>query len=126
MLKISKAMVAHLIAAPIVLGITVGSAWVAKHFPGLPHLNNEQIAGAGLLVGTAAAAFALHYLKGLREWQRLEAEGIIEVGEGEAQPEKALAAEDVPTKAEADRALAELPEGTAPPAVEGGAPGGGE
>lgn len=126
-MKISKAIVAHVIAVPLVAVLTVGSAWLAKHFPGLPHLNNEEVAGAGLLLGTTAAGVALHYLKGLREWERLEGEGIIEV-EGEA-PEAPLTAEEIPTAptgSEADAAIAALPAPTDAPAVEGGAPGGGE
>lgn len=80
-MKISKAILGHIIAAPLVALVTVGAAWLAKHFPGLPALNNEQVGAAGLAVGTAAAGFALHYLKGLREWQLLEAQGIIDTSE---------------------------------------------
>lgn len=124
MLKISKAQVAHLISVPIVAVLTVGTAWLAKHFPGLPPLSNEIVAGAGLLVGTFAAGVALHYLKGLREWEVLEAEGVISTTD-EA-PEQALAAEDIPPQGTPEQALAALPEGSAPPSTEGGAPGGGE
>lgn len=124
MLKFSKAQLAHFISVPIVAGFTAGGAWLAKHFPGLPHLSNELVSGAGLTIGLFAAGVALHYLKGLREWERLEGEGEIVV-EDEA-PEKPLPPEQIPTPAQADGALAALPEPTAPPTVEGGAPGGGE
>jgi hypothetical protein len=55
------------------------SAWTAKHMPGLPHFSAEEI--TGVMVAGAGAAFgvALHYLKGLREWEKLEAEGFIKV-----------------------------------------------
>lgn len=106
MLKISKAQIAHLISVPLVAVLTVGTAWLAKHFPGLPPLSNEIVAAAGLAVGTFAAATALHYLKGLREWQRLEGEGVISVDETTEQP-----------------ASTAMVPSTDPPPFEGGAPG---
>lgn len=82
MLKISKAQVGHALAGLVLIpAATAVSAWLLKHFPGLPHFSAEQIAIGAYGVGAAAAGLALHYLKGLREWQKLEAEGLIAVDE---------------------------------------------
>lgn len=89
MLKISKAQIAHLISAPLVAALTVGAAWLAQHFPGLPGFNTEEVTGFAGLVGVSAAGFALHYLKGLREWELAEAKGWISTEEEPAAAELA-------------------------------------
>lgn len=55
------------------------SAWSAKHLPGLPYFSAEEVTGWAAAGASAAFGFALHYLKGLREWEKLEAEGQIKV-----------------------------------------------
>jgi hypothetical protein len=125
MFRISKAQIAHLISVPLVIGITEGSAWLAKHFPGAPKVPADFAQAVGAGIGIFAAGVALHYLKGLREWERLEGEGVIKVEEeGDEAPE--AEPPTPPTREEATKAVAELPEPEAPPTTEGGAPGGGE
>lgn len=127
MFKVSKQQIATLLAAPVALAITVGSAWVTKHFPGVKAVDSTEAHVVGGAVGLFAATTILHWLKGNREWERLKAEGELEVDEEDEQP----LADVPPNDARGDRsaaeaALAGLPEPDAPPAIEGGAPGGGE
>lgn len=79
-MTISKAQILSTLSAVVFvpLGAFV-SAWSAKNMPGLPIFSAEEI--TGVMVAGAGAAFgiALHYLKGLREWEKLEAEGVIKV-----------------------------------------------
>ena len=128
MFKISKQQIATVLAAPVALGITVGSTWVAKHFPGAPTIDSTEAHVVGGAVGLYAAGVLLHWLKGNREWERLVGEGEI-VEEDDEAP---LPVDEVPTggarggREAAEEAIAGLPEPEAPPAIEGGAPGGGE
>ncbi len=79
-MTISKAQILSVLSAVIFVpaGAFV-SAWSAKNLPGLPTFSATEI--TGVMVAGAGSAFgiALHYLKGLREWEKLEAEGIIKV-----------------------------------------------
>lgn len=75
--KISKAIVAHLLAIPLVAAATVAQSWLVTHFPGLPDFTKQQIADESYVSALAFAGVGLHYLKGAREWQKLEAEGVI-------------------------------------------------
>lgn len=111
MLKISRAQVLHAAAALIITPLAgVVTVWLGKHFPGLPAAvrNKESLEHEALIAMGGAFTFGLHYLKGLQWWERAEAEGTIKV-EDEPEPNEALAALAAPT---------------APPAHDGGAPGG--
>jgi hypothetical protein len=78
MFKINSAKVAHVVAAIVFVPVaTWVNAYVVKHFPGMPHFTSQQIADESYVAALAAAGLALHYLKGLKEWQKLEATGII-------------------------------------------------
>lgn len=79
-MTISKAQILSALSGLIFvpLGAFV-SAWSAKNLPGLPHFSAEELTGVATAGAGAAFGIALHYLKGLREWERLEAQGEIEV-----------------------------------------------
>jgi hypothetical protein len=48
----------------------VGSAWLTKHFPGLPTPSSGQILGVELAAATAAGGAALSWLKGHQQWEQ--------------------------------------------------------
>jgi hypothetical protein len=47
----------------------VGSAWLTKHFPGLPTPSSGQILGVEIAGATAAGGAALSWLKGHQQWE---------------------------------------------------------
>lgn len=47
----------------------VGSAWLSKHFPGLPTPSQGQILGVEIAGATAAGGAALSWLKGHQQWE---------------------------------------------------------
>lgn len=50
-------------------GAAVGSAWAAKHFPGLPTPSAGQLLGIEITVATSAGAAALSWLHGHQKWE---------------------------------------------------------
>lgn len=47
----------------------VSSAWLRKHFPGLPTPSQGELAGLEITTATAAAAAALKWLHGHQQWE---------------------------------------------------------
>jgi hypothetical protein len=47
----------------------VGSAWLLKHFPGLPTPSAAQLLGVEVTVATSALGVALSWLKGHQQWE---------------------------------------------------------
>lgn len=65
MFKITKAQVLHALSALVFVPVAaVGSAWLEKHFPGLPKFTPDQIAHQETVVAGSAFGLALHYLHG--------------------------------------------------------------
>jgi hypothetical protein len=55
----------------------VGSAWLTKHFPGLPTPSQGQILGVEIAGATAAGGAALSWLKGHQAYEKRLDEGLI-------------------------------------------------
>jgi hypothetical protein len=52
----------------------VGSAWLTKHFPGLPELTSTDTTILGGLVAVSATAAALKWLHGHQSYEKIIAE----------------------------------------------------
>jgi hypothetical protein len=52
----------------------VGSAWLLKHFPGVPTPSASELLGVEVTVATSAGAAALKWLHGHQAWEKRVAE----------------------------------------------------
>ncbi len=55
-------------------GAAVGSAWLLKHFPGVPVPSANELLGVEVTVTTSAGAAALKWLHGHQAWEKRVAE----------------------------------------------------
>jgi hypothetical protein len=62
--------VAFVVTPLLTAGATVGTAWLAKHFPGLPQFDPAQITAEALTVGGLVGAACLKWLHGLSLFER--------------------------------------------------------
>lgn len=53
-------------------GTAVGTAWLGRHFPGLPAPSNASLVALEVTGASAVVAAALKWLHGLSAWERLE------------------------------------------------------
>jgi hypothetical protein len=51
-------------------GAAVGSAWLLKHFPGVPVPSSSELLGVEVTVATSAGAAALKWLHGHQAWEQ--------------------------------------------------------
>lgn len=70
-LVITKAQILHLLSVFVIIPVSgFVTAWVAKHFPGLPHFSAGQVAAFFLTGAGSALGAAIHYLHGWQLWER--------------------------------------------------------
>lgn len=71
MLKISKAQILHLLSTFIIVPVAgFITAWVAKHFPGLPHFSKGEVSAFFMTGASSGLGLMLHYLHGWQLWER--------------------------------------------------------
>lgn len=69
-------------------GAAVGSAWLLKHFPGLPVPSASELLAVELSAATSAAAAALKWLHGHQQYERLKAQVAAEARQAVATIDK--------------------------------------
>lgn len=68
---LTKSRVVAFIVTPLITaGATVGTSWLAKHFPGLPKFDPTQVTAEALAVGGIAGGACLKWLHGNSLWER--------------------------------------------------------
>lgn len=105
-MQIPVSRVVAFVVTPITTAASgVGTAWLARHFPGLPKLDPDVIAGAGAAGASAALAGALKWLHGRQAFDLAEqrAQHAIAAAEAweKANPEVDQAASELGKVAEA-------------------------
>ena len=71
MIKVTKAQILHLLSAFVITPVAgFLTAWVAKHFPGLPHFTPAEVQTFFLTGASSGLALAIHYLHGWQLWER--------------------------------------------------------
>jgi hypothetical protein len=68
---VTKSQILHLLTG-LVLSPLAGAitAWLAQHFPGLPHLNTTEVTSIFATGTGVALSLAIHYLHGLQLWEQ--------------------------------------------------------
>jgi hypothetical protein len=84
-MQLTPARVVAFVVTPILTAAaSVLTAWLGKHFPGLPHLNSDQVVAFGAAGATAALSASLKWLHGQSAWERAQAEISVRLHEIEA------------------------------------------
>lgn len=68
---VTKAQVLHLLTVFIIVPVSgYVTAWVSKHFPGLPNFSSTEVEAVFLTGAGSALAAGIHYLHGWQVWER--------------------------------------------------------